>query len=42
VTPDRKMIDRYIEEIIQYTGVREILNLPAARTFKILVDFDLA
>lgn len=42
VTPDRKMIDRYIDEIIQHTGVKEILNLPAARIFKILVDFDLA
>jgi DNA-binding Lrp family transcriptional regulator len=42
VTPERKMIDRYIEEIIEHTGVREILNLPAAKTFKILVDFNLA
>ncbi len=42
VAHDVKEINRYIEEIIQYTGVREILNLPAVRTFKILVDFDLA
>ncbi len=42
VAQDVKVIKRYIEEIIQYTGVREILNLPAVRTFKILVDFDLA
>ncbi len=42
VAHDVKVINRYIEEIIQYTGVREILNLPAVRTFKILVDFDLA
>lgn len=42
VARDRKMIDRYIKEIIQYTGVSEILNLPAAKTFKILVNFDLA
>lgn len=42
VAPNMKMIDRYIEEIIQDTGVREIINLPAVRTFKILVDFDLA
>lgn len=41
VAPNMKMIDRYIEEIIEYTGVTEILNLPAVRTFKILVDFDL-
>jgi DNA-binding Lrp family transcriptional regulator len=42
VTRERKMIDRYIKEIMQYTGVSDILNLPAARTFKIVVDFDLA
>jgi DNA-binding Lrp family transcriptional regulator len=42
VTPNMKMINRYIEQIIQHTGVREILDLPAVRTFKILVDFDLA
>ncbi|MBC8459528.1 MAG: Lrp/AsnC family transcriptional regulator [Deltaproteobacteria bacterium] len=42
VAPNMKVIDRYIEEIIKYTGVKEILNLPAVRTFKILVDFDLA
>jgi DNA-binding Lrp family transcriptional regulator len=42
VAPNMKMIDRYIEEIIEYSGVKEILNLPAVRTFKILVDFDLA
>lgn len=42
VAPNMKVIDRYIEEIIEYTGVREILNLPAVRTFKILVDFDIA
>ncbi len=41
VAHDMKVINRYIEEIIQFTGVREILNLPAVRTFKILVDFDL-
>ena len=42
VAPNMKVIDRYIEEIIGYAGVKEILNLPAVRTFKILVDFDLA
>ncbi len=42
VAPNMKVIDRYIKEIIQHTGVREILNLPAVKTFKILVDFDLA
>ncbi len=42
VAPNMKVINRYIEEIIECTGVKEILNLPAVRTFKILVDFDLA
>lgn len=36
-----KVIDRYIEEIMKHTGVGEILNLPAVKTFKILVNFDL-
>jgi len=39
--PNMKVIDRYIDEIIKYTGVEEILNLPAVKTFKILVNFDL-
>lgn len=39
--PNMKAIDRYIDEIIKYTGVEEILNLPAVKTFKILVNFDL-
>jgi len=42
VAPNMKVINRYIEEIIRDTGVGEILNLPAVKTFKILVDFDLA
>ena len=42
VALNMKVINRYIEEIIRDTGVREILNLPTVRTFKILVDFDLA
>ncbi len=41
VAPNMKVIDRYIDEIIKYTGVEEILNLPAVKTFKILVNFDL-
>ena len=32
---------RYMEEIKEQTGVRDILNLPSVRIFKILVDFDL-
>jgi len=41
VAPNMKVIDRYIDEIIKYTGVEEILNLPAVKTFKILVNFNL-
>ncbi|MBW1613235.1 MAG: AsnC family transcriptional regulator [Deltaproteobacteria bacterium] len=41
VAPNMKAISRYIDEIIKYTGVREILNFPAVKTFKILVNFDL-
>ncbi len=40
VAPNMNAIERCIAEIIEHTGVREILNLPAVRTFKILVDFD--
>jgi len=35
------LVDRYIEEIKKETGVRKIVNLPAVKVFKILVDFDL-
>jgi DNA-binding Lrp family transcriptional regulator len=42
VAPNMKAIERCIGEIIEHTGVREILKLPAVRTFKILVDFDVA
>lgn len=39
---DREEVDRLMGEIIQSTGVREVINLPATRTFKVLVDFELA
>jgi len=42
VAPSMNVINGYIEEIIKHTGVREILNLPAVRTFKLLVDLDLS
>jgi DNA-binding Lrp family transcriptional regulator len=42
VARNKDAIDSHIKEITQLTGVREILNLPPTRTFKILVDFDLA
>jgi DNA-binding Lrp family transcriptional regulator len=41
VAPNMKMIDRYIEEIMKHTGIEEILNLPAVKRFKILVNFNL-
>jgi len=41
VAPNMKAIDKYIEEIMKHAGVREILNLPAVKTFKILVNFNL-
>jgi DNA-binding Lrp family transcriptional regulator len=41
VAPNMKVIGRYIEEIMKHTGVREILNLPGVKRFKILVNFNL-
>ncbi len=41
VVTDRREVDRLIGEIIRSTGVREVINLPATRTFKVLVDFEL-
>ena len=41
VVTDGREVDRVIREITKSTGVREILNLPATRTFKVLVDFEL-
>ena len=41
VVNDRKEVNRLIGEIVQSTGIREIINLPATRTFKVLVDFEL-
>ena len=42
VAHDSDMVQRYIEEIKEQTGVREILDLPAVKVFKIRVDFDLS
>lgn len=42
VARDSDMVARYIEEIKEQTGVREILDLPAVKVFKIRVDFDLS
>jgi DNA-binding Lrp family transcriptional regulator len=41
VAPNMKVIDSYIDEIMKHTGVREILNLPAVKRFKIVVNFNL-
>jgi DNA-binding Lrp family transcriptional regulator len=41
VARSSELLYRYMEEIKEQTGVREILNLPAVKIFKILVDFDL-
>lgn len=40
IAPDRESIERALEDIAAKTGVEEILNLPAVRTFKIKVDFE--
>ena len=41
VAPTMKVIEGYIDEIMKDTGVEEILNLPAVKQFKIVVDFNL-
>lgn len=40
IAQDMTYIDNALREISEETGVMEILNLPAARTFKIKVDFE--
>jgi DNA-binding Lrp family transcriptional regulator len=40
VARSSEVVHRYMEEIKEQTGVRDILNLPAVRVFKILVEFD--
>jgi DNA-binding Lrp family transcriptional regulator len=39
IAPSRKKINQILAEISRKTGVREILDLPALKTFKIAVDF---
>jgi DNA-binding Lrp family transcriptional regulator len=41
VASDQREIDRLIGEIIQSTGVREFINLPAKRTFKVSADLEI-
>lgn len=40
IAQDMAYIDDALEEISEKTGIREILNLPAVKTFKIKVDFE--
>lgn len=40
IAQDMTYIDNALKDISEETGVMEILNLPAARTFKIKVDFE--
>ncbi|MBE9573679.1 MAG: AsnC family transcriptional regulator [Proteobacteria bacterium] len=42
VARDSEMVQRYIEDIKEQTGVSKILDLPAVKVFKIRVDFDLS
>lgn len=41
IAPDMTDIDQALKSISETTGVEEICNLPAIRTFKIKVDFPL-
>jgi len=41
VASDQGEIERVIGEIIQSTGVGEVINLPAVRTFKVSADFEI-
>jgi len=40
IAPSREKIEQILAEISRKTGVKEILNLPALKTFKIAVDFN--
>ena len=40
IAQDMDYIDSALREISEETGVKEILNLPAVKTFKIKVDFE--
>jgi DNA-binding Lrp family transcriptional regulator len=40
IAPSRKRIKQILTEISRKTGVKEILDLPATKTFKISVDFN--
>jgi DNA-binding Lrp family transcriptional regulator len=40
IAQDMATINNALREISDETGVKEILNLPAVKTFKIRVDFE--
>lgn len=40
IAPSKRKVDQILTEISRKTGVKEILNLPALKTFKIAVDFN--
>ncbi len=40
IAPSKREIERILGEITRRTGVQDILNLPASKTFKIAVDFN--
>ena len=40
IAPTRKRIEEILQEISRRTGIKDILNLPASKTFKIAVDFN--
>jgi DNA-binding Lrp family transcriptional regulator len=40
IAPSRRRIKQILTEISRKTGVKEILDLPATKTFKISVDFN--
>jgi DNA-binding Lrp family transcriptional regulator len=40
IAPSPKKISQILREISAKTGIKEILNLPALKTFKIAVDFN--
>jgi len=40
IAPDSGTIEKCLREISDKTGIREILNMPAERMFKIKVDFE--
>lgn len=41
LVPDKKEIDRVLEEIKKRTGIHDLISLPALKLFKIRVNFDL-